>query len=194
MPPVLGPQLENVKHQLLDARERAHRVCEPLSPAQWATRPGEGQWSVGEALAHLNITSERYLPLIETAIRDGGHPHGEEPFRAGLMGKLLVWVLEPPYRMKVKTGPEFVPGDAGERGDVLDHFDVLQGNLLALLDDTAGLALEKLIVASPFSRRVKYNLYATFLIVAAHQRRHLWQAEQTVTRLSAGAPPAQGHR
>ena len=35
----------------------------------------------------------------------------------------------------------------------------------------------------PFDSRVKYNVYSAFLIVAAHQRRHLWQAEQAIDSL-----------
>ena len=50
-----------------------------------------------------------------------------------------------------------------------------------------GLALEKIRVVSAFDSRVKYNLFATFAILAAHQRRHLWQAER-VRAAKSGTP------
>jgi hypothetical protein len=36
---------------------------------------------------------------------------------------------------------------------------------------------------SPFDSRVRYNLFSAFRIIAAHQRRHLWQAEQAIGSL-----------
>ena len=38
-------------------------------------------------------------------------------------------------------------------------------------------------VISPFDKRVKYNMYSAFRILIAHERRHLWQAEQAVDTL-----------
>jgi hypothetical protein len=38
-------------------------------------------------------------------------------------------------------------------------------------------------IISPFDRRVRYNVFSAFRIVVAHQRRHLWQAEQAVASL-----------
>ena len=38
-------------------------------------------------------------------------------------------------------------------------------------------------IVSPFDKRVRYNLVSAFHILAAHERRHLWQAEQAVAEL-----------
>ena len=56
----------------------------------------------------------------------------------------------------------------------------------AALADAAGLALDRLSIASPFVERARYNAYAALAILPVHARRHLWQAEQTVRRSSAG--------
>ncbi len=68
-------------------------------------------------------------------------------------------------------------------GETLERFDYLQQELQVRIDRSAGLALDRLRLVSPFDARVKYNLYATFCIIAAHQRRHLWQAEQVKHRI-----------
>ena len=62
--------------------------------------------------------------------------------------------------------------------DTLERFDYLQQQMQMRIDRSAGLALDRLRLVSPFNAHVKYNLYATFCIIATHQRRHLWQAEQ----------------
>ena len=48
------------------------------------------------------------------------------------------------------------------------------------LDSAHELALDQAQIVSPFGEKVKYNLYAAFVPIAAHLRRHLWQAEQVL--------------
>jgi hypothetical protein len=67
----------------------------------------------------------------------------------------------------------------------LPGFVTRQERLLTLLSEANGLALDELQIASPFAKRLRYNVYAAFRLIAVHQRRHLWQAEQTARRLGA---------
>jgi hypothetical protein len=195
-PSILSPQLEDVKRQLLEARERVHRLDDSVSAEDWGRRPAEGQWSIAECVTHLNTTSERYLPLMDAAMQDGRSRGltGEGPFRTGWLAGLFLRLLEPPYRLRVKTPPAFVPAAIEPSAAVLPRFDGLQGELLARLDGAAGLALDQLMVVSPFNARFKYNLYATFLVLTAHQRRHLWQGEQIRARLADAGSQATSAR
>lgn len=182
----LPPQLAQVKEELLLARERARVLCKGLDEARWASRPSPAQWSVGECLTHLDITSEQFIPLLDQAIRDGRarKVEGPPPFGLGLVGWALLKFIEPPYKMKTKTAPAFEPARLESMAATLDRFAYLQQEVQARIDRSAGLALDRLTLISPFDRRVKYNLYAAFRLIAAHQRRHLWQAEQTARLLS----------
>lgn len=179
-PASLSPQLALLKQELLLAREAARFATRGLSANTWEARPAPGQWSIAECLIHLNITSERFIPLIDEAIRDGRARRLEKdgPYGLGFMGWLLLRVIEPPYRRKTKTAPPFVPEHIEPMSDVLERFDYLQQELQVRVERSSGLALDKLRIVSPFDARVKYNLYAALCILAAHQRRHLWQAEQ----------------
>jgi hypothetical protein len=40
----------------------------------------------------------------------------------------------------------------------------------------SGLDLNRLRLASAFNPRLKYNLFSRFHVLAAHERRRLWQA------------------
>jgi hypothetical protein len=177
----LAPQLATVKEEFLLARERARRLCHGMDDAGWSRRPASGGWSVGECITHLNITSEQFMPLLDDAIRRGRERDltARGPFRLGLAGWALLRFLEPPYKMKSKTTPTFDPVHVEPMDETLERFDYLQQELQARVDRASGLALERLKLASPFSSYVKYNLYAAFCLIAAHQRRHLWQGEQT---------------
>ena len=176
----LAPQLAIVKQDLLFARERARGLCMHLPEGAFATRPAPDMWSIGECLTHLNITSERFIPLLDQALRDlrSRNLVGQGPFGRGLIGWALARFLEPPYRMKTKTTPAFVPARVEPMHEVLERFDYLQLEVQARVDRSAGLALDRVRIVSPFDGRVKYNLLAAFCILTAHQRRHLWQAER----------------
>jgi DinB family protein len=174
----LQPELVRLKQELLDARERAHQVTEGVPPSAWSTRPASGGWCIGECLMHLNLTSERFVPLLDEglrALRSRGLP-ADARLRRDLVGFVLSWMMEPPVRVRISTLPPFRPAQIDPVADVLERFDYLQGELVVRLERGAGLALDRQQVVSPFNARIRYNVYSAFCILAAHQRRHLWQA------------------
>lgn len=57
----------------------------------------------------------------------------------------------------------------------------------SLLDSARGLDLGRLRVTSPVSRLLRIPLGSYLRISVAHERRHLWQAEQVT--VAAGFPP-----
>ena len=181
----LPTQLALVKEELLYARERARAVCKGLDATTWAARPAPDEWAIGEGLTHLNASSERFIPLIDDAIRDGRARklEGNGPYGKGLIGWALQRFLEPPYTIKTKTAPAFIPATVSPMPETLERFDYLQQEVQVRIDRSAGLALDRLRVVSPFDARVKYNLYAAFCLIATHQRRHLWQAERVRVRV-----------
>ena len=176
---VLQPELAEIKQALLDARERARRVAEQSGADRWGRRPSADRWSVAECLIHLNITSERFIPLLDDGVRElrGQRLAASGRLRRDVMGWLLCWYLEPPYRIRTRTPAPFVPKAVEPMGEVLERFDYLQGELLVRLDRAAGLALDSLKITSPFDARVKYNLFSAFSVIPVHQRRHLYQAD-----------------
>ncbi|HEX3126393.1 MAG TPA: hypothetical protein VH394_03615 [Thermoanaerobaculia bacterium] len=103
---------------------------------------------------------------------------GEGPFRRDFVGWLLVRLTEPPVLLRTRTAAPFVPAEVGPAAEVLADFDRLQDPLAAMVRRSAGLALDRVDVVSPFDARFHYNAYSTFRILAAHQRRHLWLGER----------------
>lgn len=176
----LQPQLAEIRKEFEEATEQARVFVKDVAAAQWAKRPARGGWSIAECFIHLNLTSRAFLPLLREAIRSGRAQklESEGPFRLDLTGRLLCWVIEPPYRMRVKTSEPFEPRAVEPAEKVMAEFDALQRELTHCVWEANGLALNQLKVQSPFAKKVKYSLYSTFCIIPAHERRHLWQAEQ----------------
>jgi hypothetical protein len=178
----LHPQLASIRDQLEAAAERARRLVGSTPHDKLLFRPDRKTWSALQCLVHLNLTSQRCLPLLAEAVeRAPAAPVGGR-FRVGFTGRLLLWVLEPPYRMRVKTTPAFEPFEAADPNAVSAEFTQLQKRVVELVERANGHALDRVHVVSPFQGRVRYTLLASFLIIPAHQRRHLWQAEQVLKR------------
>ena len=174
-------QLDEVRAQFEAAAARAKQLLTATSAEALAKRPQPGSWSAAECIAHLTLTNRHYPPLVRGALDTA--PMGDGPYRMDLRGRFLRWILEPPYRSGVKTMPSMEP-QAGESPEqVLAGFLASQDELLKLLESARGKALEKAIITSPFSKRMRYNAYSCFQVLVAHERRHLWQAEQVLAQM-----------
>ena len=59
----------------------------------------------------------------------------------------------------------------------------LAARRLELVHRSAGKQIDQQKMKSPFAN-MHYNVYSAFRIIAAHDRRHLWQARKTLERKS----------
>ncbi len=177
--------LDSLEQELQEATERAKRLADTTEPRLFTVRPHPSAWSAAECMAHLSLASESFLPILKKAIDDGREKGltSESAPSMELIARLLKWFLEPPVRARVKTAAPFVPRAVRARADAMAEFGSLQTQLIDLLRAARGLAVAKMKVKSPFDSRLSYNVYSAFRIIAAHERRHLWQAEQAVAQL-----------
>jgi hypothetical protein len=179
-------QVQDIRRQLDEATTRLEDMAARAGAARWQERPGAATWSASECVQHLVITVDAFLPRIDAALaqatpRSGGM---DAPFRQSPIGRLFVRFLEPPYRLRAKTGGPFVPETSRPPEIDLAEFTARHAQLHARLDGAAAYALDRLTLRSPFFERLRYTLYTTFLLIPAHERRHIWQAEQALASLS----------
>jgi hypothetical protein len=180
MPDPLHPQLAPLAAELQTATDRARALAKRLDEEAFARRPAAERWSPAECVAHLNLTTRAFLPLIDEALARG-RASGRRPtgrYRRDLVGFLLAQSLEPPHRFRMATTAPFVPSNVTSRDAVVGEFVVLQEELIHRVEQASGLDLNRLRLASAFNPRLKYNLFSCFSVLAAHERRHLWQAEE----------------
>jgi hypothetical protein len=191
----MHPQLQAVVDEFDAASTRLHSLAARLDDAQWQRRAEAGRWSMAECVAHLNLTSQAFLPILDDAIARarrataGAGQRVDSPslrYRRDPLGWLLWKVIGPPVRIRTRTPPAFVPTGTATARQLIAEFDRLQHEQIARVRAADGLPLQRVKVRSPFDERVKYNLYACLTILPRHQHRHLWQAEQV--RLALGRP------
>lgn len=165
----------------LDAAERdARRLAEGLTEAQGTWREAAGAWSVAECLDHLGVGNHVYLgamqPAAARALDDGRMRRG--PARPGLVGGWFVAYLEPPARagLRTKAPPAIRPRPSPSLADALAAFLASQDEARTFLRTYAGIDLAGVRFPNPFVRGVRFSLATGLHVIAAHERRHLWQA------------------
>jgi len=92
--------------------------------------------------------------------------------------RLLVYWLEPPSRLRIPPTKPFLPEHNLEPNSVAAEFQSLVKQLATHLRSGDGLALDQIQIHSPFAENMKYNLYSALVIIPAHNRRHLCQADR----------------
>lgn len=176
----MHPQLQDIEAEFLAAQDRLNRLAQSVVAEQWRVRRDPARWSVAECVAHLNLTSRAYLPVLDDAVARARALAGASPrrYRRDFAGWALWRSLGPPARFRFKTPSAFVPEATPEAPDLVAEFTELQTAQLGYLRACDGLPLVNIKVASPFEARMHYNLFACFSIIPRHQHRHLWQAER----------------
>ncbi len=173
-------ELEKRANETEKIKEQAKALTGNLSDAQFHWRPEAQLWSIGECLAHLNKTNKLYLPILEGAIETGRARGltGHEPFRHGFLGNFFVRSMEPPPKRKFKAPQSFLPASDQSREQVIIEFADMQERILSCVHAADGLHLGKVKIASPVSKLLRMSLGQGFALLTAHERRHLWQAQQ----------------
>lgn len=180
------PALRTFSETFREIARRAEEIVEPLSDEQLLTRPASGGWSVTECIGHLNVTGWPYTELFQQRI-DAARGEGRtarRPYRPSLRGRLLIWFIGPPARLRVRSPSEFQPVTEADPRRTIHSFLELQEEFERLVSGSQGLDLNRIRFSSPLSDRLVLSLGEWYAFQAAHERRHLWQAERVVAGLA----------
>jgi hypothetical protein len=175
-------QVHSLIAELRESSRHAEKMFKSHTTGQLQHRPGEGCWSAAECLAHLNLSNRAYLLPLDTAIRElhGKAFPAKGTFHLNWNARLLKYWLEPPSRLRLPTSAPFRPLPVRDTEVIFREFLALEKELEEKLDSARALALDRVKINSPFAEKMKYNCYSAFVLIAAHNRRHLWQAEQAL--------------
>ena len=189
----LAPEIDAFRIRFEELAAEAGALVAPLTDEQFTWRPSPAVWSIAHCIDHLNATARAYLPALDegiaNAIRRGMYAEG--PFRYNWIGRLFVWSLEPPPRFRSKAPTAFLPAPSRPRADIMAAFNAYQVQHVDRLRQANGLDLTRARVTSPVAAWLRIPLGSGFAIQIAHERRHLWQARQLLSR---GGFPAGGQK
>ena len=179
---MVSAQLETLVHDFRHSMEEARKLLTSADEEPLRKRQSPSTWSALECAVHLNLSTQAMLPGIREAV-EAAPPNtgGAQTFKMDLPGRVLAWSLEPPAFIRM-TAPKLAQPSASEEPQiVLQEFERLHNELIDLLHASAGKAIDKQKLKSPFAN-MHYNTYSAFRIIAAHDRRHLWQARKALGR------------
>ena len=177
-------QLSQIIRQFDEAESRLGKLADIVPDELWIKRNEPDRWSVAECVAHLNLTSEAYVPRLRAAIAEANTlPAAKGKYKRDFVGAMFGALVGPIPSIgrrrigRVKTSPAFVPSGDQPKNVNLAEFKRLQMELSGLVREGDGLAIDKVMITSPFGEKVRYNCYSALVILARHELRHVQQAE-----------------
>jgi hypothetical protein len=179
-------QLEAISNQVENVTLKAGKLVAGRSVAQLTTNFESTSWSAAQCLDHLTLTTVAVLPAISEAIARARRLTTNRALRTGALTRVFLRNLEPPYRLRLSVHSSLVPRQS-DFNFAWDAFEKSQAQLTRTIEAAIGLAIDEVKVESPVYARLSYNVYGAFRMLAAHERRHLWQIER-ILNTPDGAP------
>jgi hypothetical protein len=178
-------QLSDLIKEYDHAESRLETLANRITDDHWSKRNDPDRWSPAECVAHLNLTSAAYIPLIRKAIEEARQlPRtGSARYKRDFLGWIFAKMTGPLPKIgrmrigRVKTTAPFVPTGNHPKQQLLAQFKRDQLELVSMIREGDGLALDKVKIRSPFGGKIQYDCFSAMKILPRHQERHLQQAE-----------------
>lgn len=187
----LPDDLQAIVEQIDAADLAAESLSASLTDEQFHWQPDGGRkWSVAQCLEHLALNNVLYSAAVRegvAAARAKGWTR-QGPLAPGLFGRWFVRGLEPPVRMRARTRGSVRPGSGLTREQILLRYHDAHQGVRALVQECAEIDTNRATYKNPFLRFVWMKVSTGLQAITAHDRRHLWQAEEVTRR--PDFPPA----
>jgi hypothetical protein len=173
-----SPDIQSILDQLDAADRDAHALIDGLTDDHAGRQPQPGSWSVAQCLEHLALTSHAYLGAMESSVARARARSRtrRSPAKPGWFAAKFVASLEPPVKRRIKAPPKIHPRTGPTLSEAYAQFAESQGRIRAFLLTHADLDLARIRFRNPFIPLLAFSLASGLHILAAHDRRHLWQA------------------
>jgi hypothetical protein len=194
MPPAaddLDPEIRGYLDEFESVNKDVEALVRDLTDEQLLWKPQTDKWSIAQCLDHLTVTARADLPHIRDTIQKGRATglFGRGPFRYGFLGRWLTRMMDadPPVRMRFRAPRVYKPADNPSAGSVQDFF-LTQQEVMNCIREANGLDLVRAKVSVPDRKFIKLSMGQEFALLAAHNRRHVRQAEEVKRRVAATQP------
>jgi DinB superfamily len=179
-PAGLPIDISDFLRQLDDADWQAGEIAAHLSDHQANWQPNNGgSWSVAQCLDHMACANRTYLEALKLAAPKA-RPGHTQLRTAGWFSRYFVRKTEPPASIKIKTPTKIKPQSQISKEDSLAQFKQSNDAVRRFVLETSHLDLCGVRFKNPFVRGLSFTVATGLLVIAAHNRRHLYQAEQVV--------------
>lgn len=176
---------------LSDAMDAADRTADALAArltdSEFFWRPdGATRWSVALCLDHLAVANAVYAHAIAKAIataRERGWTR-RGPAQPGFFGRKFAESLEPPAKRRTRAPAKIVPQPARGRDEIMAAYRTAHVDIRRSIREAATIDANRAVFPNPFLPLIRVRVSTAFHVVAAHDRRHLWQAAEVEKALA----------
>lgn len=179
-----SPWLTRTRTQLrddfTDLDQQYSALFDRYSREQLLWRPANGSWSIAECVEHVALSISGYLKPIRAAIAKGAPPAADENYAfvaGGWFSSAFLKRIGPAVSRKFKAPGKLRPLSVDPE-KVCANLRREHEDLQLLLAETAQMNLNRIRFRNPFIPVLHFTVATGFLVMAAHGRRHLLQAER----------------
>jgi DinB family protein len=107
----LNSELADYTRQVAEVKDQAAALLRGLNAVQYNWRPAVGSWSIQQCVAHIALTDEIYLPVLEKCVVDAraGGLLCTGPFQHGQLGNWFVRSMDAPAKRRFTNPKQITP-------------------------------------------------------------------------------------
>jgi len=187
----LAATLDSIQSTLVATEKQAKELLVGVSSSQANWQPNEGRsWSICQCLDHLAKVNFVYVEAVQQAVSNSAESYRRPTSNIvpGFLGRWFIQQMEPPVRTRFKAPGKAVPAPQGNVTELLEAFLKSHEPIRAVLDRAESVDVNRLRFKNPFVGVLRFTVGTGLMIINAHDRRHLCQAEQV--KKAAGYPSA----
>ncbi len=176
-------------HQFEESKEQANQFLHSIDDKHFLRRPNQDQWCIAECYDHLIKFGNIYLDNLSEQLSTAQQARELPPtFPPRWLWKKVADFFEPPYTLKLSTissmQPDIIQAEY-TKAELLNKYTDLQDRYINQLKHSKdkGIHLNKVRIPHPIISFLKLSASEYYLLAAAHQRRHQWQAKQILDYL-----------
>jgi hypothetical protein len=181
----LPPHLISILDDLQKSDQEARRIARDLSDAQANWQPSPTAWSIAQCLDHLGRANTVYSAALHEAVREtsSAKRSSSQAIQPGWFGRFFIRALEPPPKRKLQSPKKIVPASRIACQEVLEAFLRSHEAVRYVIRDGAALDLNRIRFHNPFIGLLRFTVGTGLLVITAHDRRHLWQAQKVLEHI-----------
>jgi hypothetical protein len=172
--------LQAILNDLASTETEARALVDGLDDTQINWQPSGTAWSIAQCLDHLSKTNSIYTAALRSAVlnpKPGSVPR-RGPIRPGWFERYFIQSMDAPPGRKFRAPKKAVPASHMNREEALAGFLSSHEGIRCLVAECNEIDLNRIRFKNPFVGILRFTVGTGLLIMAAHDRRHLWQARE----------------
>jgi hypothetical protein len=178
--PAISENRDSIFQQLESSEQAAARLIDGISQVQANWHPtGARSWSISQCLDHLARTNRVYCqPMLEAIAHQTTKMQGTSTITPGWFARWFIAKMEPSARTRYKTVKKVTPGTEGDAHSALRDFVEFHSEARRVIASWDQVDFNRVRFQNPFVPILRFTVGAGLMIINAHDRRHLRQAER----------------